>query len=127
MLNIDEIVHRIQTIIKENELSASSFADRIGVQRSSISHILSGRNKPSLDFLTKIEASFEEVSFSWLLKGEGNADINSPTAPTPMETPTLVEKEIIPTPKQMISVKNEELIKIVHYYADGSFEAYTKR
>jgi len=127
MLNIDEIVHRIQTIIKENELSASSFADRIGVQRSSISHILSGRNKPSLDFLVKIEASFEEVSFSWLLKGEGNADISSPTAPTPMETPTLVENEIIPTPKQMISVKNEELIKIVHYYADGSFEAYTKR
>lgn len=127
MLNTDEIVHRIQTIIKENELSASSFADRIGVQRSSISHILSGRNKPSLDFLAKIEASFEEVSFSWLLKGEGNADVSSPTTPTPMETPTLVENEIIPTPKQMISVKNEELIKIVHYYADGSFEAYTKR
>ncbi|MDB2702726.1 helix-turn-helix domain-containing protein [Flavobacteriaceae bacterium] len=127
MLNTDEIVHRIQTIIKENELSASSFADRIGVQRSSISHILSGRNKPSLDFLAKIEASFEEVSFSWLLKGEGNADVSSPTTPTPMETPTLVEKEIIPTPEQMVSVKNEELIKIVHYYADGSFEAYTKR
>lgn len=125
MLNIGEIVHRIQTIIKENELSASSFADRIGVQRSSISHILSGRNKPSLDFLAKIEASFEEVSFSWLLKGEGNADVSSP--PTPMETPTLVEKEIIPTPKQMASAKNEEPIKIVHYYADGSFEAYTKR
>lgn len=127
MLNTDEIVHRIQTIIKENELSASSFADRIGVQRSSISHILSGRNKPSLDFLAKIEASFEEVSFSWLLKGEGNVDVGSPTTPTPMETITLVEKEIIPTPKQMASVKNEELIKIVHYYADGSFEAYTKR
>ncbi len=127
MLNTDEIVHRIQTIIKENELSASSFADRIGVQRSSISHILSGRNKPSLDFLAKIEASFEEVSFSWLLKGEGNADVSSPTTPTPMETPTLVEKEIILTPKQMASVKNEEPIKIVHYYADGSFEAYTKR
>lgn len=127
MLNTDEIVHRIQTIIKENELSASSFADRIGVQRSSISHILSGRNKPSLDFLAKIEASFEEVSFSWLLKGEGNADVSSPTTPTPMETPTLVEKEIILTPKQMASVKNEEPIKIVHYYADGSFETYTKR
>ena len=127
MLNTDEIVHRIQTIIKENELSASSFANRIGVQRSSISHILSGRNKPSLDFLAKIEASFEEVSFSWLLKGEGNADVSSPTTPTTMETTTLVEKEIIPTPKQMASVKNEELIKIVHYYADGSFEAYTKR
>ncbi|MEJ6583565.1 MAG: helix-turn-helix transcriptional regulator, partial [Crocinitomicaceae bacterium] len=55
MLNNTEIVHRIQNIMNENELSASSFADRIGVQRSSISHILSGRNKPSLDFLAKIE------------------------------------------------------------------------
>lgn len=127
MLNNTEIVHRIQTVMNENELSASSFADRIGVQRSSISHILSGRNKPSLDFLAKIEASFEEVSFSWLLKGDGNSGNISHSTPTPIKIHSASEKEIISVPKIASLIKNEEPIKIVHYYADGSFETFNKR
>ena len=51
--------------------SASSFAEKIGVQRSSISHILSGRNKPSLDFVLKVLSSFPEVELYWLLNGKG--------------------------------------------------------
>lgn len=127
MLNNTEIVHRIQKIMNENELSASSFADRIGVQRSSISHILSGRNKPSLDFLAKIEDNFEEVSFSWLLKGDGNSGNISHTTPTPIEIHSASEKEIVSVPKAASLTKNEEPIKIVHYYADGSFETFNKR
>ena len=48
------ISERIKKIIKDNELNSSSFATKIGVQRSSISHIISGRNKPSLDLVIKI-------------------------------------------------------------------------
>lgn len=47
------IVERIKQLMYDNELSAAAFADTIGVQRSSISHILSERNKPSLDFILK--------------------------------------------------------------------------
>ena len=79
MLNYDGLIERLQLLMKENELTASSFADKIGVQRSSISHILSGRNKPSLDFIAKIEANFNEVSFHWLLTGE-ELPMPSPTA-----------------------------------------------
>ena len=47
---MEEIVKRITQILEEQQLSSSAFADTIGVQRSSISHVLSGRNKPSLEF-----------------------------------------------------------------------------
>ena len=53
-------------------LSASVFADKMGVQRSGLSHLMSGRNKPSLDFVMKIIENFPEVDFYWLLNGKGN-------------------------------------------------------
>ena len=62
MLNTKLVTERIAKIINDNNLSASSFAKLIGVQRSSISHILSGRNNPSLDLLLKIHKSFDYVT-----------------------------------------------------------------
>jgi plasmid maintenance system antidote protein VapI len=50
-------------------LNASAFADKIGVQRSSLSHLLSGRNKPSLDFILKIVDVFPDVDLYWILNG----------------------------------------------------------
>ena len=70
MLNYDEILNRIQEVMKNNELSSSQFAERLGVQRSGISHILSGRNKPSLEFISKIHFKFDSVSIQWLLFGD---------------------------------------------------------
>jgi transcriptional regulator with XRE-family HTH domain len=71
------IVNRIKQLMHDNELSAAAFADIIGVQRSSISHILSERNKPSLDFILKILHAYPSVSSEWLLKG-----IDSKSTPT---------------------------------------------
>jgi len=56
-------------------MSPSKFADEIGVQRSSISHILSERNKPSLEFVQKILNTFPEINTDWLLTGK-NTMIN---------------------------------------------------
>lgn len=67
MINSKDFIKRLQQIIDFYSLSASSFADKIGVQRSSISHILSGRNKPSLDFVMKVLSYFPEVDLYWLL------------------------------------------------------------
>jgi transcriptional regulator with XRE-family HTH domain len=71
---MEQITERVKKIMEDNGLSSSQMAERIGVQRSAISHILSGRNKPSLDFILKVLEAFENVSSDWLLKGEKEAD-----------------------------------------------------
>jgi transcriptional regulator with XRE-family HTH domain len=65
------MIDRITMLIKAKNLSAAQFADEIGVQRSSISHLMSGRNKPSLDLIQKTLQRFPEVSSEWLLFGKG--------------------------------------------------------
>ena len=72
MINTEDFIKRLQKVIDYYGESASSFAEKIGVQRSSISHILSGRNKPSLEFVLKILSSFPEVELYWLLNGKGD-------------------------------------------------------
>ena len=62
---------RITKIIDYSNLTSSEFADIIEVQRSNISHISSGRNKPSLDFLIKIKDRFPEIQWDWLIYGNG--------------------------------------------------------
>jgi len=62
---------RIEELINKEQLTPSKLADLVGVQRSSISHILSGRNKPSLDFIQKILLQFKNINSDWLLFGKG--------------------------------------------------------
>lgn len=71
MVNIDDFVKRLDSLLEYYNLNAASFADKIGVQRSSLSHLLSGRNKPSLDFILKILEVFPEVDLYWILNGKG--------------------------------------------------------
>jgi transcriptional regulator with XRE-family HTH domain len=62
---------RLVALLKSEGINPTRFAERIGVQRSSMSHILSGRNKPSFDFIVKILDSFPSVNPDWLLRGKG--------------------------------------------------------
>lgn len=62
---------RLLQLLDLEHLSPSKFADLIGVQRSSISHVLSGRNKPSFDFLQKTLKAFPGLKADWLMLGEG--------------------------------------------------------
>ena len=64
------MINRILQIMKQENISASKFADEIGVQRSSISHILSERNKPSLELIQKILNKYPKVNSEWLLTGK---------------------------------------------------------
>jgi transcriptional regulator with XRE-family HTH domain len=68
---------RIEYLMNLYGLTPSQFSDRTGIQRASVSHILSNRNKPSLEILLKIYHAFEDVELAWLVAGEGNP----PTAP----------------------------------------------
>ena len=68
---------RIEYLMNLYGLTPSQFSDKTGIQRASVSHILSNRNKPSLEILLKIYHAFEDVELAWLVAGEGNA----PTLP----------------------------------------------
>ena len=70
---------RILTFLKYKNIQSSKFADEIGVQRSSISHLLSGRNKPSLEFIQKILIKYPEVNPNWLLLGQGEMLLSTNT------------------------------------------------
>lgn len=63
---------RIEKLLAEIDMSPSLFADAIGVQRATISHILSGRNNPSLDLVQKVLSRFPELNPDWILSGNGD-------------------------------------------------------
>ncbi len=142
------MLERINLIIKTKNLSASQFADRVGVQRSSVSHVLSGRNKPSLEFIQKVLNKFPDIRSEWLLFGKGSmsntsnlfskVDIKSDQdiVPEPnLETDTANIPDVIPKiAKSPISKhKNvlpnkkhgKRIVKIVLLFEDNSFSEYT--
>ncbi|WMI67251.1 helix-turn-helix transcriptional regulator [Mangrovimonas sp. YM274] len=131
MINNDDFVKRLQKVIEYYGESASSFAEKVGVQRSSISHILSGRNKPSLDFVLKILQSYPEVELYWLLNGKGVFPNES--APISGQTSLpIIERENHPkeTPKPPLPFNeksnSKDIERIVIFYTDGTFKEYHK-
>ncbi|MFD2823612.1 helix-turn-helix domain-containing protein [Lacinutrix iliipiscaria] len=119
MINNEAFAKRLQIIIDFYGESASSFAEKIGVQRSTISHILSGRNKPSLDFVMKVLSYFPEVELYWLMNGKGNF---------PSEAKTVEKVEKIEMAPKSIQSKNssseKEIDRIIIFYKDGSFQNF---
>jgi len=73
---------RLIRLLDREQLSASKFADLIGVQRSSVSHILSGRNMPSFDFLQKTLNAFPGLNSDWLILGKGEMMSGIPDFPS---------------------------------------------
>ena len=63
---------RILRFLEQKNVSATKFADTIGITRSSMSHIVSGRNKPSMDMVQKILQHYPEVNPDWLILGQGD-------------------------------------------------------
>ncbi|MEO2129257.1 MAG: helix-turn-helix transcriptional regulator [Christiangramia sp.] len=133
MVNTEDFSNRLTKIMEFYELSAAAFADRIDVGRSSISHIISGRNKPSLEFVMKVVKSFPEVELYWLLNGKGSFPKSNST------TPKAEREKIVPTPTVQVPTKSNEAMnfqevpknsekrtiqKIVIFYDDGTFDAF---
>lgn len=132
------LIERIRKVIDESELSSAAFADKIGVQRSSISHILSGRNKPSLDFILKVLHAYPSVQSEWLLLGKASAQpqdtINESTLfttkqPTPTEqkeSPETVTTSERTTPEIQPPL-NQEIERVTVFYSDGTCSTYTNK
>jgi len=128
MINNSDFADRLKIIMEFYQLTASSFADKISVQRSSISHLLSGRNKPSLDFVLKVIKEFEDVELYWLLNGKGifpamTSPTYSSTDSNQMAEPKeeVVQKYIEPS---FLSDNARTIDRIVIFYADGTFNEY---
>ncbi|QRM90151.1 helix-turn-helix domain-containing protein [Lacinutrix sp. WUR7] len=139
MINIEGFTKRLQKVIDFYGESASSFAEKVGVQRSTISHILSGRNKPSLDFVMKVLSHFPEVELYWLMNGKGVFPNENKTEEKIPETPKVekVEKKILPPKNENVGIPNpsssnfslntsseKKIERIVIFYTDGSFQNF---
>lgn len=79
------MVDRINLILKAKNLTSRQFAEEIGIQPSGMSHILSGRNRPSLDFVMKVINRYPEIDIKWLTLGEG--EMYSTTVPVHSNKP----------------------------------------
>ena len=92
---------RLKNWMKSEGLKSSQIADNIGANRATISHILSGRNKPSIDFLQKLLSAYPNLNANWLIIGIGYMN----------------------TKKEAKEVKSSKKIgKVVVFYDDNSFD-----
>jgi len=129
---------RIQKLIGAENLSPTKFADVIGVQRSAISHILSGRNKPSFDLIQRILTKFPRVSSEWLLMGRGemykttiqqrlfDVDLKPNEVKNEVKQPVIQENTTnIPVTKEPeIRINESSIERIIIFYNDKSFKEY---
>ncbi len=138
------LVDRFRYVMKVYNETPSSFADKIGVQRSSISHILSERNKPSLDFIQKILEHYPKVDAQWLINGKQSSQDQLKVANEPKQIDegvekvveekvseeTLLRKEaksLPPESKEVISNSSgtsKQVDRIIVFYTDNTFETF---
>ena len=131
MVNTSNFSKRLQKILDFYGVTATSFSEKIAFNRSTISHLLSGRNKPSLEFVMKVLQTYPEVDLYWLLYGKGSF-------PTPVNK---VNTQIKATSKQNtlpgveaensvfenMALKNQNtsaIERIILCYKDGTFKQY---
>lgn len=130
---------RLDHILRSKNLTAKKFAELMEIQPSNVSHLLNGRNKPSIDFLIKLKEVFPEYSFDWIIMGRKPITINDPT-PIVSETQDLKFDEIdmkIPENEsdvienipenELKSNDNQEIEKILVVYTDKTFEILKQR
>ena len=143
---------RIRQIMENENLTPAKFADRLQINRANISHILNGRNNPSLDVVSKILSEMPYINTEWLINGSGQMyrdgfDIDSIPKEhdlfnqSPIITPR--EKEIAPKPggievnkpersnqsadNKIIEVQknyDKKISQIIIYYNDNTFETF---
>ena len=101
---------RIQKIIENYNLTSNSFAQEIEVNRSTISHILTGRNKPSIEVVQKILKRFNSISSNWLLLGNCNMEISN--------------NDNVQTKRSIVKTPVKQVEKIIVVYSDQTFTEY---
>tara|TARA_R100000935_G_scaffold55682_2_gene85956 strand:- start:48962 stop:49414 length:453 start_codon:yes stop_codon:yes gene_type:complete len=148
MVNSADFSKRLEKILDYYGLSATAFSEKIDFNRSTISHLISGRNKPSLEFVMKVVNTFEEVNLYWLLNGKGTfpstAEIEKKEAavvpdvktsePVSATENTVQKKDVSGFPALEIDKESSSKLpsnsgsssidRIVIFYSDGTFKEY---
>jgi len=136
---------RILEFLKRENKTSAQFAEDIHVQPSGISHILSGRNKPSLDFVIKMLDKYPFLSTEWLIFGKGSMykeprmgdlfadiDLNQPGKSVEISTSkekkelqgTVNKQDIQEVLSEKLLTEHSQTVRIVWFYDDNSFEEY---
>ncbi len=137
MVNSKDFVKRLEKILDYYNLTATAFAEEIAFNRSTISHLLSGRNKPSLEFVMKLLQKFPEVEMNWLLVGKGSFPSTSENKSAVVSSKQKSASDVGKT-MDLFSEENNsaerktaqtiqttaQIEKIVIFYTDGSFNVY---
>lgn len=147
---------RLLEFLRRENKSSAQLAEEIGVQASGISHILSGRNNPSLDFTLKMLEKYQFISTDWLLFGKGSmykepkmqslfddmpmqrgneieSDLKKPVPEIIGKNENLInllatgEKSSEKEKKSVTEKSNEEIVKVVWFYDDNTFEEFYPR
>ena len=134
---------RIAHIMRAKNLKASDFASLLGIQPSAVSHILAGRNKPTLEIVRKIKETFPEYNLDWLIFGTGPVTTSEPfKEPSQVASPSLFElepeeemavvdsekpEEGLPRVGPTVSFPSSGIRSIVVFYEDGTFESFLPR
>ena len=141
-MEIPEMKDRIAHIIRAKNLTAAEFAIQLGIQPSNVSHLLAGRNNPSLDFVKKLKETFPEYNLDWIVFGNGpmtvsdslfdskpiselkNIDNQSIVDDTRAFVGTMFAPEITKnaTFEPLKDVESTDLKRIILVYTDDSFE-----
>ena len=143
-MEMTEIKDRIAHIIRAKTLTAAEFANQIGIQPSNVSHLLSGRNNPSLEFVKKLKETFPEYNIEWLIFGKGPITISEPLTgltPASVKMPQLnqevgdfaIGQDVFDSSIQLkdqnevIPHSDAKIKKIVIVFADNTFEVLMPR
>lgn len=142
---MEEIKDRLAHILRAKNMTATQFAELMEIQPSNVSHLLNGRNKPSLDFLIKLKEVFPEYSFDWIIMGKKPITVNEPN-PVSFEENTMKFDEVVDenvsefektggqssevldgfeekiVENQIYSDKESDIAKIILVYSDKTFE-----
>lgn len=142
-----EMKDRIAHIIRAKNLTAAEFALRLGIQPSNVSHLLAGRNNPSLEFVKKLKETFPEYNLEWIIFGKGSMTVSEPfveqkavvtpsTHPIPeehqediaLEGTLFAPENTAPVPQdEPLPMAKADLSRIIMVYADNSFEILSPR
>ena len=148
-MDYPEMKDRISHIIRAKNLTAAEFAIQLGIQPSNVSHLLSGRNNPSLDFVKKLKETFPEYSLDWIVLGQGPMTVSDfaikpvgekvaiDQPKTSIEQSEIVEdfQGTLFDSQNMVDVKEEkkvssaksQLQRIIFVYNDHTFEEVLPR
>jgi transcriptional regulator with XRE-family HTH domain len=137
----EHIGTRLKRWASDKSISTITFAEQVGVQRSALSHIFSGRNKPSVDVLYKIKNTFPDIDLEWLITGVitnktdtnivdkilDNSDLKKRAFTDVTYDNLHTDNQDVSDKKDLISranIDDVKLIRIIELYSDNSFKSY---